>query len=61
MNYNSMGFRDVMLQSLDSFMSLVFDDYELIIVDNASNDGSFELIRRHVEEAKPSSLHSNRG
>ncbi len=56
MNYNSMRFRDIMLQSLDSFMSLDFDDYELIIVDNASSDGSFELIKRHVEEVKPSNL-----
>lgn len=56
LNYNSMGFRDIMLQSLDSFMNLDFDNYELIIVDNASNDGSFELIKKHIEETRPSNL-----
>ncbi|ABW02291.1 glycosyltransferase [Caldivirga maquilingensis] len=56
LNYNSMKFKDVMLQSLDSFMNLDFDGYELIIVDNASSDGSYELIRKYIEERRPGHL-----
>ena len=50
LNYNSMRFIDIALRSLESFLSLDFDDYELIVVDNASSDGSFEVIKKCVEE-----------
>ncbi|WP_054854449.1 glycosyltransferase [Vulcanisaeta distributa] len=56
LNYNSMGFIDIALRSLDSFLNLDFDDYELIVVDNASTDGSFERVRRFVEERRPSNV-----
>lgn len=64
LNYNSSGFIDITLNSLTSFMNLDFDNYELIIIDNASTDGSFKIIKRFVDEHKPSSLgikiiHSN--
>nr|WP_243665827.1 glycosyltransferase family 2 protein [Vulcanisaeta sp. JCM 16159] len=51
-----MGFIDIVLRSLESFLNLDFDDYELIVVDNASTDGSFERIRRFVEEHRPSGV-----
>jgi GT2 family glycosyltransferase len=54
LNYNSRHFIDVALRSIDSVLNLDFDDYEVIIVDNASTDGSFETIRRFVERHKPS-------
>ena len=50
LNYNSRGFIDIALRSLESFLSLDFDDYEVIVVDNASTDGNFELIKKYVEE-----------
>jgi glycosyltransferase involved in cell wall biosynthesis len=50
LNYNSSGFIDIALRSIESALSLDFDDYEVIIIDNASSDGSFERIRRFVEE-----------
>ncbi|MEM1637912.1 MAG: glycosyltransferase family 2 protein [Pyrobaculum sp.] len=56
LNYNSMRFKDVVLQSLDSFLNLDYDGYELVVVDNASSDGSFEIVKRHVEERKPGGL-----
>ncbi len=56
LNYNSMRFIDIALESLNSFLSLDFDGYELIVVDNASTDGSFERIRRFIEEHKPSGV-----
>ncbi|GAB6946701.1 hypothetical protein JCM16161A_08310 [Vulcanisaeta sp. JCM 16161] len=56
LNYNSMNFIDIALRSLESFLNLDFGDYELIVVDNASTDGSFERIRKFVEEHKPSSV-----
>jgi GT2 family glycosyltransferase len=48
-NYNSMGFRDVVEDSLRSVWELDYPDYELIVVDNASTDGSFEVVKQCVE------------
>jgi glycosyltransferase involved in cell wall biosynthesis len=45
-----LGFIDIALRSIESALRLDFDDYEVIVVDNASGDGSFERIRRFVEE-----------
>jgi GT2 family glycosyltransferase len=56
LNYNSSGFIDIALRSIESALRLDFDDYEVVIVDNASSDGSFETIRKFVEEKKPSSV-----
>ncbi|MGC8598072.1 MAG: glycosyltransferase [Thermocladium sp.] len=56
LNYNSMGFMDIALKSIDSVLNLDFDGFEVIIVDNASTDGSFEVIRRFVEERRPSNV-----
>jgi glycosyltransferase involved in cell wall biosynthesis len=47
-----LGFIDIALRSIESALRLDFDDYEVIVVDNASGDGSFERIRRFVEEKK---------
>ena len=47
---------DIALKSIESVLSLDFDGYEVVIVDNASSDGSFERIRRFVEEKKSSSV-----
>jgi glycosyltransferase involved in cell wall biosynthesis len=41
LNYNSSNFIDIALTSIDSVLNLDFDNYEVIIVDNASSDGSF--------------------
>lgn len=54
LNYNSKHFIDIALRSLESFLKLDFNNYELIIVDNASTDGSFDIIKKHAEKHKPS-------
>ena len=56
LNYNSLGFMDIALKSIESVLNLDFNDYEVVIVDNASSDGSFERIRKFVEGKKPSSV-----
>jgi GT2 family glycosyltransferase len=56
LNYNSLSFIDIALKSIDSLLNLDFDEYEVIIVDNASNDGSFEKIKNYVEEHRPSDV-----
>jgi GT2 family glycosyltransferase len=56
LNYNSSGFIDIALRSIESALRLDFDDYEVVIVDNASGDGSFERIRKFIEEKKPSNV-----
>jgi len=50
--YNSSGFIDIALGSAESILNLDFDDYEVVIVDNASSDGSFEVIMRFVKEKR---------
>jgi glycosyltransferase involved in cell wall biosynthesis len=56
LNYNSSSFIDIALKSIESVLSLDFDDYGVIVVDNASGDGSFERIRKFVEERKPGNV-----
>jgi GT2 family glycosyltransferase len=56
LNYNSSGFIDIALGFIGSVLNLDFDDYEVVIVDNASSDGSFEVIRRFVEKKKPGNV-----
>jgi len=56
LNYNSSGFIDIALRSIESALRLDFDGYEVVIVDNASSDGSFERIRKFVEEKKPGNV-----
>lgn len=61
-NYNSMRIKDIALESLGSVLTLNYPNYELIIVDNGSNDGSYELIREVVgDKAKLIRLERNRG
>jgi glycosyltransferase involved in cell wall biosynthesis len=56
-NYNSMSIMDIVLRSLKSILELEYPDYEVIVVDNASGDGSFEkirdLVKRMVESGGP--------
>jgi GT2 family glycosyltransferase len=49
-------FINIVLKSLDSVFNIDYDNYEIIIVDNASNDGSFEKIKNYVEARKPSNI-----
>ena len=56
LNYNSSSFIDIALRSIKSALRLDFDYYEVVIVDNASSDGSFERIRKFIEEKKPSNV-----
>jgi glycosyltransferase involved in cell wall biosynthesis len=42
LNYNSSRFINIVLRSLDFVFSIDYDNYEIIVVDNASNDESFE-------------------
>jgi GT2 family glycosyltransferase len=64
-----MGIMDIMLRSLKSILELEYPDYEVIVVDNASNDGSFEkirdLVRGKVGSERPSvkllRLRANKG
>ena len=49
-NYNSMGFIDVVEESLHSVKELDYPSYELIVVDNASTDGSFDAIKSCVKD-----------
>ncbi len=49
LNYNSMRIIDLVLESLRGVAELDYDNYELIVVDNGSRDGSFEAIRSFIE------------
>lgn len=61
-NYNSMRIKEIMLESLHTVLDLDYPNYELIIVDNGSSDGSYEIIRNIAgRRAKIIKLERNRG
>jgi len=48
-NYNSMSFIDVVLESIQAIADLDYPNFEVIVVDNASTDGSYDIIRGFAE------------
>ncbi len=48
-NYNGMHIREILLKSLQAIDCLNYENYELIAVDNGSNDGSYQLLRDQFE------------
>ncbi|MCX8205492.1 MAG: glycosyltransferase family 2 protein [Candidatus Nezhaarchaeota archaeon] len=52
LNYNSMHVIDVIKESLNMLMCIEYPNYELILVDNGSTDGSSEVIKKHVKSYK---------
>ena len=55
LNYNSMHVINVIRKSLDALFGLDYPDYELIIVDNGSVDGSREFLRKYLKKISKSS------
>jgi GT2 family glycosyltransferase len=51
-NYNSSSFINLALESLQAIKDLDYPNYEVIIVDNGSVDGSFEIIKKLVHKYK---------
>lgn len=50
LNYNSISFINLALKSLQGIKDLNYPNYELILVDNNSKDGSFEIIKNYAEK-----------
>lgn len=50
LNYNSLSFIDIVLESLQAVNELDYPNYELIIVDDGSTDGNFKIIRNFVDK-----------
>lgn len=49
LNYNSMHVIKFIKRSLDALFELDYPNFELILVDNGSTDGSREIIQKHVK------------
>jgi len=56
LNYNSTSFLDLVQRSLKSLLQLNYENMRIIVVDNASNDDSFEIIKNFIEGNKPSNI-----
>ncbi|MDH5795342.1 MAG: glycosyltransferase, partial [Candidatus Bathyarchaeota archaeon] len=52
LNYNSSRIINVVLKSLESLLSIDYSNYEVIVVDNGSNDGSMQAIKDFIRKAK---------
>jgi len=55
LNYNSSPFINIVKESIDAILSLDYPCFELIIVDNGSNDDSYASIKHTVQNKFPSS------
>jgi len=50
LNYNSFPFINIVLESLQGIQNLDYPNYELIIVDNGSTDGSLKIIKMLLQK-----------
>ncbi len=50
LNYNSYKIRNIVKASLKSILELDYPNFELIVIDNGSTDGSWELINEWLKE-----------
>jgi GT2 family glycosyltransferase len=57
-NYNG---KDVIASTMQGLRNLDYPDYEVIVVDNASTDGSWEIVQRDFPEAKIICMPRNQG
>ncbi|MEM3873127.1 MAG: glycosyltransferase family 2 protein, partial [Nitrososphaeria archaeon] len=48
-NYNSMGFIDVIQKSLESLYEINYPKYRILALDNCSNDGSDKIVKEYIE------------
>ncbi len=55
-NYNSKPILNIVLTSLKGVFELDYPELEVFIVDNGSNDGSFEIIKKYIDEKKNSGI-----
>ncbi len=55
-NYNSMHVIETTQRSLDALASLNYPNFELVILDNGSSDGSRQVIERHLQKDTMSKL-----
>jgi len=51
-NYNSMNFINLALRSLQALADLDYPNYEVIVVDNGSTDGSYNIIKSFSERKR---------
>jgi len=49
LNYNSMHVIEFIKRSLDAIFELDYPNFELVLVDNGSTDGSREIIEKYVK------------
>lgn len=57
-NYNGKHFMEPCLQSLEK---QTFQDFQIVVVDNASSDGSIEYMKEHYPDIKLIALNKNYG
>jgi len=55
-NYNSLHIINIIKESLKALMTLNYPNYEVIIVDNGSTDGSREIIEDYVKQVNTRSI-----